>query len=450
MSSEIQMPKFGLTMKTGKVSKWLVPEGAAVKKGEELFEVETDKITNKVESPADGILFQILVQAKQVVPVGTVLAILTAAGESVARVEGSASAQNPTGDSDSKPKAAQKAGSQAAPAAPCACSASPAARRLARELGVDMAGIKGSGPGGRILEADVKSYKEALGKIKITPLAAVIARQNGVDLSTVKGTGVNGKIMREDIDRLLHPEKYVEKPKKPSKAQLNAIGTFPMEGMRSVIADNMMASLHDAAQLTLQSEADVTPCVELINDLKALHSREKDFRLSINDVLILATAKALKKHPRMNATFDGQNITRHGDVHMGMAVALTEGLVVPVIRDADKLNLLEIAKVARVMARKARGNELTPDDMHGGTFTITNMNHSVVDVFTPILNPGETGILGAGRVVQKPVVRAGQIVIRSMMGLSLTFDHRIEDGAPAAEFLKTLEEYLAEPTLLIL
>ena len=169
----------------------------------------------------------------------------------------------------------------------------------------------------------------------------------------------------------------------------------------------------------------------------------------MNDVLILAVARALKKHPRMNATFDGQTITRHVEVHMGVAVALPEGLMVPVLHHADRITLLEIAREARLLAGRARKGELTPDDMSGGTFTITNMAHSVVDFFTPILKPGETGILGVGRVVEKPVIREGAVVARSMMGLSLTFDHRVEDGAPAAEFLKTLVEYLTEPALLL-
>ena len=222
-----------------------------------------------------------------------------------------------------------------------------------------------------------------------------------------------------------------------------------MEGMRKIIADNMLGSLQNSAQLTLVSEADVTACVHIINDFKARNKKNKDFRLSMNDMLILAASKALKKHPRMNATFDGQTITRHAEVHMGVAVALPEGLMVPVLHHADRLTLLEIAREARLLAGRARKGELTPDDMSGGTFTITNMAHSVVDFFTPILKPGETGILGVGRVVEKPVIREGAVVARSMMGLSLTFDHRVEDGAPAADFLKTLVEYLAEPALLL-
>ena len=459
MSIELAMPKLGLTMKTGKVSKWFVAEGAMVKQGDDLFEVETDKITNKVESPADGVLFQILVQPKQEVAVGAVLGIIAEPGENPARMEGGA-ASSPAGDADAaSPAAAQKSAPAAAqpPRSGGRAFSSPAARRLACELDVDIACVTGSGPEGRILERDVRARFDAVGKIKITPLAAVVAARAGLDIATLTGTGEGGKIVREDVERALHPEKFAAEQARATAGAASCAGgsgadgpgTVPMEGMRKIIADNMQASLQNSAQLTLVSEADVTACVDIIADLRARHKKDKDFRLSMNDVLILAVSRALKKHPRMNATLDGDTITRHAEVHMGVAVALPEGLVVPVLHNADDMGLLRIASEARLLAGRARKGGLTPDDMSGGTFTITNMAHSVVDFFTPILKPGETGILGLGRVTEKPVVRNGAIVVRSMMGLSLTFDHRVEDGAPAAEFLKTLTEFLAEPALLL-
>lgn len=455
MSIELAMPKLGLTMKTGKVSKWFVAEGAAVKQGDDLFEVETDKITNKVESPADGVLFQIMVQPKQEVAVGAVLGILAEPGETVARVEGASDSPASATVEAGAPKPAKTNAPAAVQPSSTGGIASPAARRLARELGIDLACVAGSGPEGRIIERDVQARHEAIGKIRITPLAAAVAAKAGLDISTLTGTGEGGKIVREDVDRVLHPEKFAAEAQSASQSTCSSAvcssepSSVPMEGMRKIIADNMLGSLQNSAQLTLVSEADVTACVHIINDFKARNKKNKDFRLSMNDMLILAVSKALKKHPRMNATFDGQTITRHAEVHMGVAVALPEGLMVPVLHHAEKLTLLEIAKEARLLAGRARKGELTPDDMSGGTFTITNMGHSVVDFFTPILKPGETGILGVGRVVEKPVIREGAVVARSMMGLSLTFDHRVEDGAPAAEFLKTLVEYLAEPALLL-
>ena len=451
MSIELTMPKLGLTMKTGKVSKWFVAEGAAVQKGDGLFEVETDKITNKVESPADGVLFQIVVPAGQDAPVQTVVGILAEPGESPARVEGGALPA--AGEAaPAAPKAGQESAPTAAAQTPSSGGgglASPAARRLARELGVDLACVSGTGPKGRILERDVQARHELTGKIKITPLAAVVAAQAGLDITALTGTGEGGKIVREDVERVLHPEKFAAAPAAAAAKPAEGPGSVPLEGMRKIIADNMQGSLQNSAQLTLVTEADVTPCVELIADFKARFKRDKGFRLSMNDVLILAVSRALLKHPRMNATLADDIITRHGEVHMGVAVALPEGLMVPVLHNAHEMSLLQIAKAARELAGRARDGRLSPDDMSGGTFTITNMAHSVVDFFTPILKPGETGILGVGRVVEKPVVREGAIVARSMMGLSLTFDHRVEDGAPAAEFLKTVTEYLANPALLL-
>ena len=457
MSIELAMPKLGLTMKTGKVSKWFVAEGTAVKQGDDLFEVETDKITNKVESPANGVLVQIIVQPKQEVAVGAVLGILAQPGETITRVEGASDSPASAVAEAGAPKPEKNNVSAAVHPSSTGGIVSPAARRLARELGVDLACVAGSGPGGRIVERDVQARHVIIGKIKITPLAAAVAAKAGLDISTLTGTGEGGKIVREDVERALHPEKFsaaqnaVQSASQStcSRAVCSEPCSVPMEGMRKIIADNMLGSLQNSAQLTLVSEADVTACVHIINDFKARNKKNKDFRLSMNDMLILAASKALKKHPRMNATFDGQTITRHAEVHMGVAVALPEGLMVPVLHHADRLTLLEIAKEARLLAGRARKGELTPDDMSGGTFTITNMAHSVVDFFTPILKPGETGILGVGRVVEKPVIREGAVVARSMMGLSLTFDHRVEDGAPAAEFLKTLVEYLAEPALLL-
>jgi len=454
VSIELAMPKLGLTMKTGKVSKWFVAEGAAVKQGDDLFEVETDKITNKVESPADGVLFQIVVQPKQEVSVGAVLGILAQPGENIARVDGASDSPASSGSEAGAPKPEKTNAPAAGQPSGTSGIASPAARRLARELGIDLGCVTGTGPDGRIVEGDVRARHELVGKIRITPLAAAVAAKAGLDISTLTGTGEGGKIVREDVDRVLHPEKFAAAAQssglssgQPASADVPC--SVPMEGMRKIIADNMMGSLQNSAQLTLVSEADVTACVDVINDFKSRNRRNKDFRLSMNDVLILAVSKALKKHPRMNATFDGATITRHAEVHMGVAVALPEGLMVPVLHNADRLGLLDIAKESRLLAGRARKGELTPDDMSGGTFTITNMAHSVVDFFTPILKPGETGILGVGRVVEKPVIRCGAIVARSMMGLSLTFDHRVEDGAPAAEFLKTLVEYLSEPALLL-
>ncbi len=446
MSVELVLPKFGLTMKAGTVSKWFVAEGAAVKKGDPLYEVETDKITNKVESPADGVLFQILVQPKTKVDCGTLVGILAEGGEALERRDGGATA--PAGDvaGEAKPKAKVAPVEAPKQMAQGPVSASPAAKRLARELGVDLAQIKGTGAGGRIGEGDVQAYADRIASIKITPLARELAQQAGLDIAAIKGSGVGGKITRDDVERLAHPEKFMPKPAAPARPKAQ---TVPFEGMRRIIADNMQASLANAAQLTLMSECDVTECRALLDDLKARNRKDPTFRISMNDVVILAVSKVLKLYPRMNSVADEENIIESDDVNVCMAVALDDGLIVPALHNTDRMGLLEIARETRKLAGRARKNQLTPDDMSGGTFTVTNMSHSAVDFFTPIINAPQTGILGVGRIVQKAVVRGGQVAVRDVMGLSLTFDHRVMDGAPAGEFLTTLVRMLEEPTLLL-
>ena len=442
MSVNVTMPKLGLTMKTGKVSKWSKNEGDQVQKGEDLFEVETEKITNKVEAPASGVLFQIVVPAGSTVPVGAILAIIAEPGEQPQRIEG-----GPAGEAAApapKSAAAGPAASAEKPKPAGEIIATPSAKRLARELGVDLAFVKGTGPGGRIKEEDVTRYdEESRKKPKITPLAEEIARNAGLDISTIVGTGEGGKITREDVERALEPPK-------PAAVEAALPKTIPMTGMRKAIADNMQASLQNAAQLTLMTEVDVTETLRLVQTVRDMYKSDAAVKISLNDVLILATSRVLKRFPIMNSTQVGDEIILHDSVGMGVAVALKEGLIVPVLADADKKNLLEIAREARALAGAARNGTLTIEQLTGGTFTISNMSASNVDNFTPILKPPETGILGVGRPKEKPVVLNGQVVIRTMMGLSLTIDHRVVDGAPASEFLQALSRAIEQPTLILL
>lgn len=441
MSVNVTMPKLGMTMKTGKVSKWHKNEGDQVRAGEDLFEVETEKITNKVEAPVTGILFQIVVPAGTVVPVGAIVAVIAEPGEQPARIEGIQ-----TGDvSETIPAARAAAGADFEKTMERRdVLATPAAKRLAKELGVDIALVKGTGAEGRIREGDVtRFYEEAQRRPKITPLAEAMARQAGIDISTITGTGEGGKITKEDIERTLQQKiPVVEEKKVPIK-------TIPFTGMRKAIADNMHASLQNTAQLSLLTEVDVTESMRFRDVVREAYKNDESLRISLNDILILATSRALKRCPIMNSTQIGDEIILHDSVGMGIAVAIPDGLIVPVLREADQKGLVQISREARSLVEKARSNSLSVEDVTGGTFTITNLSASNVDNFTPILRPPETGILGVGRVVEKPVVFKGDITIRSMMGLSLTIDHRVVDGAPAGEFLGLLASYLEEPTLIL-
>ncbi|MBW2237627.1 MAG: 2-oxo acid dehydrogenase subunit E2 [Deltaproteobacteria bacterium] len=439
MSVNIKMPKLGMTMKEGKISKWYKNEGDSVEKGEDLFEIETEKITNSVECSANGILFQIVFPAGTTVPVGTILAIVAEAGEQPERIEGIQVGEvvEVEADPSKKSEAASK------PAEKTRVLATPAARRLAKELSVELAMVQGTGSGGRIKEFDVlKFYEEGPPAPRITPLAMEIAKQEGLDIFKIKGTGEGGKITKEDVERTLAAEKGV-----PEEAP-SEVTVIPMKGIRKVIADNMHASLQNTAQLSTFTEVDVTEMVRFRNLVREEYKKE-EVKISYNDIIIMATAYALKRHPSMNSTLVGDEIILHNAVHMGIAVALKEGLIVPKLRYADKKSLLQIAKEARELAGKARKGVLGIDEVTDGTFTITNVGMFGMDGFTPIINPPETGILGVGRVVEKPAVVNGEVVIRQMMTLSLTFDHRVVDGAPAMTFLKDLARYLQEPMLML-
>lgn len=443
MSVLVTMPKLGLTMKTGKVSKWSKNEGDQVSKGEELFEVETEKITNKVESPAGGILFQIVVPVGATVPVGAVVAVIAEPGEQPERIQGGQAGKPPP--AESKPKAVPLPHGAEKPKERGEIPATPAAKRLAKELGVDLALVKGSGPEGRIKEGDVtRHYEEAQRKPRATPLAEEIARQAGIALSTVTGTGEGGKITREDVERAISKGGPA-----PAEVAPGAVQTIPMTGMRKAIADNMHASLQNTAQLSMFTEVDVTESLRFLTAVRDRFKGDETVRVSMNDVLILAASRALKRFPTMNSTQTGDEIFLHENVGMGIAVAVPGGLIVPVLRDADRKGLLDIACEARALIGKARAGSLSMEEVTGGTFTITNLSASNVDSFTPILRPPETGILGVGRAVEKPVAIRGEIAIRSMMGLSLTIDHRVVDGSPASEFLKLLAGFLEEPAMIL-
>jgi len=443
LAVNIIMPKWGHTMEEGKITKWLKQEGDTVQKGEELFEVETEKITNTVEAIAGGILFQILVPVGSSARVSAVVAVLAEPGETLEPVKAVAA------DKPAAAEAATAAEEKAAPVeaqapAPVPAAggfvrATPAARRLARELGIDIGRVRGSGPEGRVTEKDVSQFSEGIpAGVRISPLAEEMARQAGLDISTLSGTGDGGKIVVADVERAL-----------ARQAEPQPVRSMPFTGMRKSIADNMHASLANTAQLTAFSEVDVTEMVKFRDLVRKEYQNDENIRISFNDIFILAASRALKRFPIINSTLVGDEILIHGSVHMGIAVALPEGLIVPVLKDADQKGLLRIAEESRILIRKAREGKLSVDEVTGGTFTITNLSMFPVDGFTPILRPPESGILGLCRIHEKPSVYNGEIAIRSMMTISLTWDHRVVDGAPASEFLQALCRFLEEPTLIM-
>ncbi len=430
-----------MTMKQGKLAKWLKKEGDKVDKGVPLFEVETEKITNTVQSVASGILFQIVIPVGETVPVGAVVALLAEEGETPERIEGIKVGE--VEDAAAAPAGKAASAKAEAPAEKGYVPASPAAKRLAKELGVDLSRVPGSGKQGRVTEEDVKKFhEEGPPPPKATPVAAEMARQAGLDLSVIVGTGEGGKITKEDV------ELAIASPEAAAGASAGPPKSIPFAGMRRAIADNMHASLQNTAQLTLMTEVDVTEMVRFRDLLREEYGRDESVRISYNDIIIYTVARVLKRFPYMNSTLAGEEILLHDRVDIGMAVALPDGLIVPKIRRADRKGIVQIGREARELAGKARQGALSMDEVTDGTFTISNMSMLGVDGFTPIINPPETAILGVGRVVEKPGVKDGRIEIRSFLTLSLTIDHRVVDGAPAGEFLQSLSRHLEQPALL--
>src|SRR6266571_4028924 len=437
MAQEIVLPQWGMEMQDATIVRWLKQEGDSVQEGEPLVELETAKIATELESTASGVVAHILVPEGAIVPIRTVLAIVAAPGEQVQRPAG-------TAPSGTMAPATSAPGASAPPrrAHHVAPQVVPAARRLAQERGIDLAQVQGTGPGSRILLDDVHNAlaartaappAAATSAVQVTPAARHLARQHDIDLMTVQGSGPRGRILIEDVQKVLVAQ--AQPATQPAQV-------VPIKGMRQTIATRMLQSLQTMAQVTLTTEVDVTDAMTLRAGLARQWSESS---LSPLHLLIKATARALEEHPRMNAIQKEHEVELVPEIHIGVAVSLDEGLLVPTIRRADAKHLAEIARESHDLATRARAGQAAYDEVTGGTFTITNLGSYGIDAFTPIINPPQVGILGMGRVVEKPVVYQGEITKRSMMFLSLTFDHRVIDGAPAAAFLHTVKGHLEDP-----
>lgn len=454
MASKVILPKLGQTMEEGTIVEWLKKEGDPVNKGEALFQVESDKAVLEAEAKESGVLLKILVGKGVKVPVLTPVGIIGQPNEDISSLLTEA---GPASTAPVQPQAPQAAAPTAAaapsaPAQPAAQApqpiarertfASPRARRVAAEKGVDLAYVAGSGPQGRIIEKDVLTFLER--QPAATPLARKVAQEMGIPLQQVPAA--KGRITAAQV-RAAAPAPApaaAPPPLRPAEGEIT-----PMAGIRAIIADRMATSAHTTAAVTLQSVVDATEFVALRTKLKEALAKELGFDIGYNDILAKIVARCLVEFPYMNVRLEADGIRHLTEVNVGLAVDTERGLIVPVLRNADKLSLKELAKQLRELVARGREGKALPDDLTGGTFTITNLGMFGVDQFTPIINLPECAILGVGRIRPEPAVVDGQIVVRQRMWLSLTFDHRLVDGAPAARFLQGIMKYIESPYLLL-
>lgn len=462
MPTEILVPKLGMTMKEGTVAEWYVADGAEVAAGERVYRLETEKIEFQVEAETAGTVRH-LVPAKTKLPPGTVVGYILAAGESMpegvapvaagAGATASAAAPAPTAPSAPQRRPGER------------IFASPLARRLAKEAGVALAAIAGSGPGGRIVEADVAHAKAAppavaangagapplkpQREVSASPLARNRAKELGVDLATVRGSGPGGRITVEDVDAAAAAPRPAQPPTAAAAAPSHRAGeSIPIRSMRRTIATRMHESLQEMAQLTMGMDVEMDEAAKLRSQLIEEWAPE-GIRPSYTDLVIKAVAKALQRHPLLNARFGEDAIELDPEVHIGMAVALDDGLVVPVIRDAGVLPLKDIARESTRLANAARSGALGLDEMAGQTFSVTALGAAGVDFFTPIINPPNVAILGIGAIRDSVGWEGDRPVRRQALTLSLTIDHRAVDGAPGAAFLAEVRDLLQAPYRLL-
>jgi len=456
LAVEVIMPQMGLTMTEGTVIKWIKNEGDEIAKGEPIVEIESDKATFEVEAPGEGILLKVLVPEGVATPIATVIGYIGEKGEAVGiekaveptQHEKTETVSNKTPD---KIEVAQGSSNQG-------CEGrifiSPRARKTAKQRGLsekDLREIIGSGPGGRLIEKDILNFKEQKA-IKATPLAQMTAKEYGVDLSSVPGTDLAGKVTRQDVLDLVKPAEAAPTLSTfaPAAAIEEVLEVIPLKGIRKAIAEHMYHSTSTIPRVTHMTEVDMTEMVAL--RAKFNSCIEEQEKISFIDILIKVGAIALERNPKANARLDEDGIKLLANANIGIAVDTEAGLLVPNIKCANRKSLRRISRESKDLIKRAQEGKLLPDEMNGGTFTISNLGGAKhqIDGFTPIINWPEAAILGVGRMIDKPWVVNGEMVIRSIMVLSLTFDHRIMDGGPAAEFLCTIKDLLENPLQLIL
>lgn len=432
MSTELIMPKLGMTMKTGTVVEWLKQKGDGVKKGETVAVITSDKLEKDIEAPQDGVLLEIVAEKDAEVEVGRPIGYIGVPGETIpVAVE----TGGETGMIGTRKESVGETGIPGSANAPIP----EIVNRLA-----DLADTFSDTVSGIELKASEAP--------RPTPAARKLAKDAGIDLAYVIGTGPGGKVTREDVERAIEAKagatvpiesavQQTEPPEEPYQIK-------PVTGIRKVIADKMLSSLQQSAQLTMTLKADITELMDIRQKAK-VSIKDETVKLTVTDFIAKAVVMALSEHRYINSTFEDGEIRTYDHIHLGIATAIKTGLVVPVVRNAEGLSLTELSREIKSITERARSNELDTDDMTGSTFTITSLGAYGIEYFTPVLNTPETAILGVGTATAEPVFVGEEIQKRYLLPLSLTFDHRAYDGAPASEFFIKVRYYLEHPFELI-
>lgn len=407
MASKVIMPKLSPTMEEGQIARWLKKEGDKVSMGEPLAEIDTDKATMEMQALANGVLRKILIQEGESAPLGQLIAVIGEPNEDIESVLSEAPAKKET--PAPKPPESQPAPEPQPEPAPAA--------------------------NGR------SSVSTDSGRIIVSPLAARMAADQGLDLRSIQGSGPNGRIIKKDIEAAL------TKPKAPvAVGAASGYRDEPATQIRQTIAKRLVTSIGPVPHFFLTVDIEMDRAAQMRESIKAL---DPDLKISINDIIIKVAAAALIQHPQVNASFQDKFIRYYEHADIGVAVAIEDGLITPVVRAADQKSLSQIATEVRELAERARSKKLKPEEYTGATFSISNLGMFGIDEFTAVINPPEGGILAVGAMTPKPVVRDNEIVVRQMMRVTMSCDHRVIDGATGAKFLQTFKKILENPLYLV-
>lgn len=442
MSVEIIMPKAGMSMEEGTIVKWLKSEGDEIKEGEPIVEILTDKVNMEVEAESSGFLIKKVRFEDEVLPVFTVIGYIGEKGEAVSEREEKAKTAEVIKDEKKPDKKETEENSvffnKSLMQSDKLNRATPAARKKARDNNLNLGDIPGSGPKGRVQLADVESFA-AGSTVKATPLARKIAGQEGIDLDGISGTGAKGKIFKRDLVLNAAPE-IISK-----EAELK-----PYSGIRKVIGDRMTESQFSAPTFTLNIEVGVNKLLKLKDKIAAPLMDETGEKLTINDLLILAVSRGVRKYPDINVSLTDKGILCHKEINVGFAVSGNGVLMVPVVKNTEDKGIRNILTEGKALIKKAREGKLGAAEQSGSTITLSNLGMYGVHYFNPIINQPNSCIIGVGTIEEKPVAKAGKISVKKVIYLSATFDHRVIDGALGAEFMQYVKKLIEDPYSLLI